>query len=126
MSESTGKYTAERKHDGAAIRQLITGEIKRSGKSREEIAGDMTVLLSIPVTARMISSFTAGSKELHRWPAEFDIAFCEAIGSYQLLQERVKRAGFQMTGPNEQRLISLGKAWEDKMRAEAILAAAIR
>lgn len=81
----------------------------------------MSKVLGIPVTERMLRSFTADSKELHRWPAEFDIAFCEVIGNYTLLAERIKRAGFRMIGPNEERLLSIGRAWEQKCRAELIL-----
>lgn len=110
-----------RSRDAVILRRLITEEIKRSDKSREQIAEEMSRSLAIQVTARMISSFTAESKELHRWPAGFDIAFCEAVGSYRLLAERVKRAGFRMIGPEEERFIALGKAWEQKRRAEVIL-----
>jgi hypothetical protein len=111
----------ERQYDADAVRKLVTCEIARSSKSREQIAEEMQGLLAIPVTARMIGSFTAESKELHRWPGSFDIAFCEAVGSYKLLAERVKRAGFRMIGPNEEELLRIGRAFIAREKAQAIL-----
>lgn len=112
----------ERRYDAMALRICITREIKRSKKSREQIAAEMSKSLNEKITARMITAFTADSKELHRWPGQYDIAFCEAVGNYRLLSERVKRAGFRMVGLNEERLIRIGKAWEQKTQAEKILA----
>ena len=110
-----------RQYDATLIRKLVTSEIKRSSLSCTQIAEQMGKLLGIQITERMITAFTADSKELHRWPAEFDIAFCEVVGSYRLMSERIKRAGFSMIGPKEERWIALGKAWEQKRRAEQIL-----
>jgi hypothetical protein len=110
-----------RKDDSAFIQRLLRGEIKRCGKGSDQVAAEMQDLLGTPITQRMLGSFTAQSKELHRWPAQFDIAFCEVVGSYKLLTERVKRAGFLMVGPKEARLIRIGKAYEQKIRAEQTL-----
>ena len=110
-----------RQYDATVIRKLVGSEIKRSSLSRDQVAEKMGNLLGIQITARMITSFTSESKELHRWPAEYDIAFCEVVGSYRLIGERVKRAGFLMVGPNEQRLIAIGRAYEQKLDAEQIL-----
>jgi hypothetical protein len=111
-----------RPYDASAIDKLLSIEIKRSKLSRQEIADGMSSKLGKPVTLRMMNSYTSGAAEQHRWPAEFDIAFCEVVGSYRLLQERIKRAGFRMVGPNEERLIAIGKAYEQKLDAELILA----
>jgi hypothetical protein len=110
-----------RAYDAVAIRRIITSEVKRCAKARFEIAEGMAKLLGVPVTERMITSFTADSKELHRWPAEFDIAFCEVVGSYRLLAERVRRAGFQMIGPKDQELLKIGRAFSARAEAQAIL-----
>jgi hypothetical protein len=96
--------------------------MKRSSKSREQIAEEMSAMLGVKITARMITSYTSESKELHRWPAEFDLAFCEVTGNYALLADRVKRAGFRLVGPNEERLLEIGRAVVQKARAEKVLA----
>lgn len=111
-----------RAHDDVLIRRSLVDTIRKSKMDRKQIAESMTACLRRTVTARMITAFTAESKELHRWPAEFDIAFCEATGDYSLLRERVKRAGFRMIGPEEEELIEIGKAYVAKMKAERKLA----
>lgn len=110
-----------RKSDHVLLRNFVTAEIKKCAKSREQIADEMTALLSVKVTARMLSSFTAESKERHRFPLEFALAFCEVVGSYRLIRELAKRAGFRMVGPEEERLIVIGRAWEQKRKAEFVL-----
>ncbi len=117
------RFVAERKYDAIAVRNLITSEIKRCKKSRQLIAEQMTQLLGDRVTVRMLNSYTSEAAEQHRWPAQFDIAFCEVIGSYKLLHEHAKRAGLRLIGPKEERLIVIGAAYERKLAAEAILAA---
>ena len=112
----------DRAQDGDLLRATITREIKRSGQSREQIADAMSALVGCRITTRMLTAFTAESKELHRWPAAWDIAFCEVVGSYRLLEERAKRAGFRMVGPEEEELIAIGRAFLDRKKASAFLA----
>lgn len=114
------------KQDAAFVRDSITSAIKRCAKSREQVADEMSANLGVRVPERMITAFTAQSKEFHRWPAAFDIAFCEVVGNYSILRERVERAGFRMIGPEEQRLIDVGRAYIEKAKAEAVLAQAWR
>jgi hypothetical protein len=117
----TPKPVAERKYDAIAIRNLVTSEIKRSKKSREQIAEGISRFTGDKVTVRMLNAYTSDAAEQHRWPAQYDIAFCEVVGNFRLLRERAKRAGLLLVGPEEERLIALGKAWEQKCRAERIL-----
>lgn len=118
MSKKTLPCLYGRAGDDVWIRRVLVDEIKRSGKSRAEIASQMSGRLRLKVTERMITAFTAQSKELHRWPAQFDIAFCEVVGSYRLLAQRVKRAGFRMIGPEEERLLQMGEAYRKLAKAK--------
>jgi hypothetical protein len=111
-----------RAEDAAAIRKTIAALIKRCGLSREQIADEMTKRLGERISVVMLNKLLAESRNDYRWPAQFDIAFCEVIGDYTLLAERAKRAGFRMVGREEERLIVIGRAWEQKRRAEKILA----
>ena len=113
--------SASRKQDAIALLSLLTAEIRKSGLSRDQIASAMTVLSDQEVTVRQLYGYTAESREDFPWPGQLDIIFCEVVGSYRLLAERVKRAGFRLIGPKEGRLIALGKAWEQKRRVEQIL-----
>jgi hypothetical protein len=81
----------------------------------------MTSVLGIRITVLMLNDYTAASHLAHRWPAEFDIAFCLAVDDWQLLHARVKAAGFRMIGPEEERFISIGKAFLQASQAERFL-----
>ena len=104
-------------NDDLLVRETITEAIKRSSKSREQIADEMTRTLGLAVTARMISSFTAESKELHRWPGAWDRAFCAAVGDNALLFCCVERAGFKVINSAEVDLLELGREFLRQKRA---------
>jgi hypothetical protein len=106
-------------NDDLLVREVITNSIKRSGKSREQIADEMSRGLAIAVTARMISSFTAESKELHRWPGAWDRAFCAAVADDALLKCRVELAGYQVIDTAEAQLLALGREYLRQKRASA-------
>lgn len=99
------------------VRAVVTGAIKHSGKSREQIASQMSELLGLQVTARMLASFTAGSKELHRWPGAWDRAFCVATGNDVLLRCRVEAHGLFVVTPDEYELMELGREYLRQKRA---------
>jgi hypothetical protein len=105
-------------NDDSLVRETICDSIKRSGKSREQIADDMSALLGLRVTARMITSFTAESKELHRWPAAWDRAFCTATGDDRLLRCCAEAAGLKVIGQQEVALMELGRQYLLRKRAD--------
>ena len=96
-------------NDDSLVREVITDSIKRSEKSREQIADEMSRTLGVQVTARMISSFTAESKELHRWPGAWDRSFAAATGDTRLLFCRVEKAGYQVIDSTEADLLEYGR-----------------
>lgn len=104
-------------NDDSLVRGIIGDSIKRSGKSREQIADEMQRLLGVQVTARMITSFTAESKELHRWPGAWDRAFCRAVNNDAILRCRVEAAGLFVIGPEERELMELGREYLRQKRA---------
>jgi hypothetical protein len=110
-------------NDELMVRSVLTASIKRSGLSREVIAERMAVLLGVTVTARMMTAFTSESKELHRWPGAWDRAFCRVVGDDALLLCRVQAAGLRMIGPEEEKVLSLGKEYLRRKRADLSLAA---
>lgn len=109
-------------NDDSLVRSAISESIKRSGKSREQVAEEMTRSLGIAVTARMITSFTTESKELHRWPGAWDRAFCHATGEWQLLFCRVEAAGFSVITTTEAQLLELGRQYLIQKRSEQSIA----
>ncbi|MDR3797983.1 MAG: hypothetical protein P4K93_07510 [Terracidiphilus sp.] len=105
-------------NDDLLVRGVVTASIKQSNRSRDQIADQMSALLSVPVTARMITSFTAESKELHRWPGAWDRAFCAATGDDTLLLCRVEAAGYRVIKGEEIQLLELGKQYLRRKRAD--------
>ncbi len=109
-------------NDDSLVRGIITDAIKHCGKSREQIADEMQRLLAIQVTARMITSFTAESKELHRWPGAWDRAFCIATGDFRLLCCRVEAAGMKVITESESQLLEIGRQYLIQKRSEQSIA----
>jgi hypothetical protein len=104
-------------NDELLVRNVISAAIKSCGKSREQIAEEMSVLLANRVTARMITAFTTVSKELHRWPGAWDRAFCVAVGNDSLLRCRAEAAGYQLISGDEIQLLELGRQYLRRKRA---------
>jgi hypothetical protein len=109
-------------NDDLLVRDVVTRSIKHSGHSREQIADIMAELLGVSVTARMITSFTAESKELHRWPGAWDRAFCFATGDDALLKCRAEAAGYRVIGKDEIKLLELGREYLRQKRATRSIA----
>jgi hypothetical protein len=105
-------------NDDSMVRGIITDAIKLCGKSRDQVADEMQRLLGLPVTARMITSFTAESKEMHRWPGAWDRAFCAATGDSRLLCCRVEAAGYLVISKSEAELMEIGRQYLIHKRSE--------
>jgi len=75
------------------LQGVISDCIKRCTLSRWEIAGRMSALLNQEITKYMLDTWTAESKEYHRFPAEYMPAFCQAVGSYEPLRFLAEKAG---------------------------------
>lgn len=95
--------------DDASVRALVTEVIRRSPKSREQLAEEMTVLLARPVTARMLYAWTAYSSEVHRFPLAYARAFCQASGDYRLIALLVERLGLAVIDGDQARLLELAE-----------------
>ncbi len=104
-------------NDDSLVRGVVTRSIKHSGQSREQIAERMSDFLGVSVTARMITSFTDESKELHRWPGAWDRAFCYVIGNDALLRCRIEAAGYRIISGADLRLLELGRQYLAQKRA---------
>ena len=83
----------------------------------------MSGLLGISVTARMITAFTAESKELHRWPGAWDRAFCRVTGDKRLLLCRLQAEGLRVISREEEKLLDLGREYLRRKKAEKAMSA---
>ena len=81
------------------FRELISESIRKCPYSRYTIAARMSERAGHEITKTMIDSWSAESKENHRFPAIFIPAFCEAV-SRDVLTLLCEKAGtFNMKGP---------------------------
>jgi hypothetical protein len=105
-------------NDGRLIREVLTEVIRTCGKSRTQIAEEMSYLTGQEVTERRLNGFTAESKEDFRWPAELDRAFCTVTGDTRLLTCRVELHGLHVINDDEMELLELGRAFLKRTQSE--------
>lgn len=84
MTEKLGIPQGQMRSLDYEIRTLAADSIKRSGKSREQIAEGMAALMGCQMTVHMLNGFTAQSKEAIRFPAAHILAFCEVTADDRL------------------------------------------
>jgi hypothetical protein len=110
-------------NDGALVRGVLVEAIRKSGKSRPQIADEMARLVGRDITERSLNAWTAESKEDHRWPAELTRAFCSATGDDRLLRVLAEAAGLRVINDIESHLLELGRNHLKRSRAERTITA---
>jgi hypothetical protein len=100
------------------VRTALAESIRASGKSRAQIADEMTFLTGRKVTERMLNGYTAESKEDYLFPAELTRAFCVATGDTRVLHCLAELNGFRVVSAEESELIELGRAFLQRNQAE--------
>jgi hypothetical protein len=103
----------------ADARQLLTDAITRSGKSRFEIASEMSKVTGHEITKAMLDAWTAESKPRWRFPFLFVTAFEVAIGARPMTDMLAKRHGLTLIGPEEQLYLRLGRAAYERADLDA-------
>jgi hypothetical protein len=68
------------------LREELSQGLKRSSLSRYQVAARMSELMGVEVSKAQLDSWTAESKENHRFPAAYLPAFCEATGHREPLR----------------------------------------
>ena len=83
-----------------AFREAVSEALKNCPLSRYHVAARMSELVGQEITKTMLDSWTAESKENHRFPAIFLPAFCEAAGDTEPLRILGRLVGvFVLPGP---------------------------
>ncbi len=81
------------------LRALVSEALKKCSLSRYMVAARMSELTGHEITKMMLDSWTAESKENHRFPAIFIPTFCKVVNNYDVLTFLCEKAGtFNMTG----------------------------
>jgi len=95
QSKPTGSFDIDRQ-----FREAISDALKRCPLSRYQVAAKMSELTGCDITKTMLDSWTAESKENHRFPAIYLPAFCEATTQREPLNILARLIGvFVMPGP---------------------------
>jgi hypothetical protein len=95
ISRLAGSFDIDRQ-----FRAAISDALKRCPLSRWQVAARMSELTGCEITKAMLDSWTAESKEDHRFPAIFLPAFCEAVGCSEPLKMMGRLVGvFILPGP---------------------------
>jgi len=75
----------------------------------------MSALVNQEISKYMLDTWTAESKDYHRFPAEFLPAFCQAVGSYEPLRFLAEKAGVFVL-PGQEALRSEIKKIEEEIK----------
>jgi hypothetical protein len=103
--------------DAAMVRSMLVESIKKSGKSRAQIAEIMSRLSGTEITERRLNAYTAESREDFRFPMELARAFCMATHDFTLLRNLIEMAGFNVVTKTEFDVLQLGHEYLTHKRA---------
>jgi len=85
----------------AQLIAALSAALRHAGKSREQIADEMTLYLGEEISVHMINSWVCQSKENHRFPLEYLPAFRKATNSLEPLNITSLACGaFTLRGPD--------------------------
>lgn len=105
--------------DSAVVRGVLVQAIRKCGKSRAQLAEEISFLSGREMSEISLNKITAESRTDYRWPAELDRAFCHATGDDTLLRCRVELAGYKVIRSAEIDLLNLGRELLREKRAAA-------
>ena len=95
IQKPVGSFNIDR-----SFREAISAALKQCPLSRYQVAARMSELTDTDITKTMLDSWTAESKEQHRFPVIFLPAFCEAVGCTEPLKMLGTLIGvFVLPGP---------------------------
>ncbi|MBI5560341.1 MAG: hypothetical protein HY883_03615 [Deltaproteobacteria bacterium] len=98
----------------ARARALLSDALKTSPLSRELVAGRMSELTGMEITKSQLDSWTAESKENHRFPFVYAAAFCEASGNVEILRLASEMCGCYLLKGEDALLTELGRIEQTK------------
>ena len=101
-----------------ALRVLLAETIKTCPKKRQQVAEELSALVGRSISEAMLNSYTADSKEAHRFPAAWIPAFCVVTGDSRLIEIIASRCGMTLVSERGLRLIEFAEAILEKERGE--------
>ncbi len=91
------------------LRSELSEGLRRCYYTRYEVAARMSDLLGVEVTKSQLDSWTAESKEYHRFPAEYLPAFCAVTGYKEPLRNMARLVQCYLLESEEALLAELGR-----------------
>lgn len=91
------------------LRNELSEGLKFSMLSRHQVAARMSELTGVEITKSQLDSWTAESKEGHRFPAEYLPAFCHVTGYKKPLMMMARLVQCYLIESEEALLAELGK-----------------
>lgn len=95
------------------VSQQLRGEIseglRKCALSRFEVAARMSELVGVEITKSQLDSWTAESKEYHRFPAEYLPAFCAVTGHKEPLRIMARMVQCYLIESEEALMTELGR-----------------
>ena len=98
------------------FRELISQTLKECPYSRYHVAARMSELTGHEITKSMLDSWTAESKDNHRFPAVFLPAFCNAVGNAAVVDFLGRKTGVYVLPGKEALRAEVQKLKEQKSR----------
>ncbi|MDR1702482.1 MAG: hypothetical protein LBR56_06880 [Sporomusaceae bacterium] len=98
------------------IKETLSHALKNAPCKRWEIAGRMSEYTGVEITESMLNTWTAESKETHRFPMEYGPAFCWATGDYGIAELFSKVCGGSFIKSEEVILLELARIEEAKRK----------
>jgi hypothetical protein len=98
----------------AAVRASISDALKHSPLSRYEVAAKMSEILGVEITKSQIDSWSAESKENHRFPFVYAGAFCTATNDKALARYMAQLCEGYFIEGKEALYMELGKIEDQK------------
>ncbi len=98
----------------ATLRELITRSLKASALSRYEVAAKMSLLLGREITKSQLDSWSAESKDGHRFPLAYLPAFVAATGDREIVALLCRKANGHFIEGTDAIRLELGRIEEQK------------
>lgn len=97
------------------LRHTISEAIARSGKTRHDIAAEMSRLTGAEITKSMLDAWTAESRAPWRFPFEYSAAFEVATGCYCLVDLLTRKRGCKAYYGREALEMELGRIGKQEL-----------
>jgi len=96
------------------LREMISEALKGTRLSRYQVAAEMSRMLGREITKAQLDSWSAESKENHRFPLVYFLAFMEATGDKTILRFICEKAGGYFIEGEDALRLELGRIEEQK------------